>query len=279
MADIEVTVDEGVLVATLNRPELMNSLSAELTRGLVEAVDRASRDDDVRVMVLTGTGRAFCAGAEVSPESVPAGTGGDGVGGENGGTTPPARARSERMHPEAAGSVGTVQAFANCDVPIIGAINGVAAGAGFGIAICCDVRIFAESARIGPIFIKRGIAADYGASYWLPRIVGLARAFELSYDGNVVDAQRALELGLANRVVPDDQLMDETLAYARRIAAGPPMGYTTIRRLLIDSVDAVDRATFAEREWAAQTALLRTSDAAEGFRSFLERREPEFTGE
>ena len=100
------------------------------------------------------------------------------------------------------GSVQTVQAFANCDVPIIGAINGVAAGGGFGLALCCDVRIFAESARIGSIFIKRGIAADYGAAYWLPRIVGVPKAFELFYDGNVVDSATALELGLATASCP-----------------------------------------------------------------------------
>lgn len=276
MADIEVTVEDGVLLATLNRPERMNSLSAELTTGLLDAVDRASKDDDVRVMVLTGNGRAFCAGAEVSGDAMPAG---GSSGSENGGGAAAARSRSDRMHPETAGSIGTVRAFANCDVPIIGAINGVAAGGGFGIALCCDVRIFAESARIGSIFIKRGLAADYGASYWLPRIVGYSRALEIFYDGEVMDAQRALELGLANRVVPDDQLMDEAMTYARRIAAGPPMGYTTVRRMVIDSVDAIGRDSFAEREWAAQAELLRTADAAEGFKSFLERREPEFSGQ
>ncbi|MEE8338303.1 MAG: enoyl-CoA hydratase-related protein [Dehalococcoidia bacterium] len=279
MADIEVTVEDGVLVATLNRPERMNSLSPALTTGLLDAVDRASRDDDVRVMVLTGNGRAFCAGAEVSGDAMPAGGNASEGGSANGGGAAAARSRSDRMHPEAAGSIGAVRAFANCDVPIIGAINGVAAGAGFGIALCCDVRIFAESARIGSIFIKRGVAADYGASYWLPRIVGYSRALDIFYDGEVMDAQRALELGLANRVVPDEQLMDEAMTYARRIAAGPPMGYTAIRRLVIESVDAIGRDVFAEREWTAQTALLRTADAAEGFKSFIERREPQFSGQ
>ncbi len=278
MADIEVTVEDGVLVATLNRPEQMNSLSAELTRGVIDAVNRASRDDDVRVMVLTGNGRAFCAGAEVSGASTPA-SGSDSSGSENGDSSPAVRARFDRMHPETAGSIGAVRAFANCDVPIIGAINGVAVGAGFGIALCCDVRIFAESARIGSIFIKRGVAADYGASYWLPRIVGYSRALEIFYDGELMDSQRALDVGLANRVVADEEFMDETMAYARRIAAGPPLGYTTVRRMVIDSVDAIGRDVLADREWAAQVALLSTADAAEGFKSFLERREPQFSGQ
>ena len=269
MPDIESVVEGGVMTVTLNRPERMNSLSPELTSGLLDAVQRASADDDVRVMVLTGAGRAFCAGAEVSADRMPAG---------GNGATPPARPRSDRMNFRA-GSVETAQAFANCDVPIIGAINGVAAGGGFGLALCCDVRIFAESARIGSIFIKRGLAADYGAAYWLPRLVGVSKAFELFYDGNVVDSATALELGLANRVVPDDELASEVRAYAEQIAAGPPMGYTAIRRLIVESVDSIDRLTYLDREWTAQSALLRTDDAAEGFRSFVERRDPRFTGQ
>ena len=101
---------------------------------------------------------------------------------------------------------------------------------------------------------------------------------ELFYDGNVVDSARALELGLANRVVPDDEFTSEVRAYAEQIAAGPPMGYTAVRRLIVESVDAIDRLTYLDREWAAQSALLRTDDAAEGFRSFVERRDPQFSG-
>ena len=274
MADIEVEVTDGVMVATLNRPEKMNSLSAELTAGLLAAVNRASEDDDVRVMVLTGEGRAFCAGAEVSSDRAPAGganSNGNGTG------AAPERSRHDRMNFQA-GSAEVAEAFARCDVPIIGGINGVAAGGGFGIALCCDVRIFAESARIGSIFIKRGIAADYGAAYWLPRIVGVSKAFELFYDGNLRSSAEALELGLANRVVPDEDFRDEVMAFACQIAAGPPMGYTAIRRLILDSVDNLDRELFLDREWAVQAALLKSGDAGEGFKSFLERREPQFSG-
>lgn len=269
MAEIEVAVEDGILLATLNRPERMNSLSPGLLQGLQGALDRASRDDDVRVMVLTGNGRAFCAGAEVSGDSAPAG----------GTTRAVAGTRFDAMRTDGPGSVGMVKAFAACHVPVIGAINGVAAGGGFGISLCCDVRILAESARMGPIFIRRGIATDYGTGYWLARIVGVAKAYELLYDGGVVDSGRALELGLANRVVPDDEFMPEVMKYARQIAAGPPLAYTATRRNVLDSVDNLSRDAFSQREWAAQTALLTTKDAAEGFRSFLERREPSFTGE
>lgn len=272
MADVEVEVNEGILVATLNRPEKMNSLSADLTTELLAAVARASEDDDVRVMVLTGAGRAFCAGAEVSSDRAPAG-----VGSAVTTSAPPPKSRHDRMNVQA-GSAEIAEAFARCDVPIIGGINGVAAGGGFGIALCCDVRIFAESARIGSIFIKRGVAADYGASYWLPRIVGVSKAFEIFYDGNVMSAQKAFEVGLANKVVPDEDFEAEVMAYAAQIAAGPPMGYTGIRRLIQESVDSIDRETFLDREWASQISLLRSTDAAEGFKSFLEHRAPEFTG-
>jgi 2-(1,2-epoxy-1,2-dihydrophenyl)acetyl-CoA isomerase len=171
-----------------------------------------------------------------------------------------------------------VETFAACDVPIIAAINGPAVGAGFGLAMCCDVRFLGESARIGPIFIKRGLAADYGASYWLPRVVGPARAYEIFYDGDPLPAQRALEVGIAQRVYPDDRLLEETLAYARKIAAGPPLATTYIRRLVARSLDT-PLHEFVETEWSWQSNLLRTRDAVEGFRAFVERREPTWVGE
>ena len=270
MADIEIEISNGVMVATLNRPEKMNALSAELISDLLDAIHEASANDDVRVMVLTGEGRAFCAGAEVTSERSPVANGVTG-------SDTQLESRYDRMNPRY-GSAKMTQAFADCDVPIIGAISGAAAGAGFGIALCCDIRIFAESARIGSIFIKRGLASDYGATYWLPRIVGVAKAFEIFYDGNMLDSSRALALGLANRVVPDEEFMDEVMSCARQIAAGPPIAYTSLRRLVQDSVNSINRDLFLDREWSAQAALLRTSDASEGFNSFLERRAPQFTG-
>lgn len=252
---------DGVLTVTLNEPNTMNALSPGIGNGLMEALRRASSDDDVRVMILTGAGRGFCAGAMIG-----------GARGEGG-----APSRSAKMD-RRGGSARMVEAFAECDVPVIAAINGPAAGAGFGIATCCDIRFMAESARIGSIFIKRGLASDYGAAYWLPRIVGVARAYELMYDGNLLTAERCLELGLANRVVPDDELLAETQAYARTIADGPPLAYTTLRRMLMRATD-MDLGEFSEYEWTNQTMLLSTNDNREGFQAFVEKREPKFTGE
>lgn len=262
MSDSVLTeLQEGVLTVTLNEPKTMNALSPGIANGLLEALAQASADDDVRVMVLTGAGRGFCAGAMIG-----------GVGGDGG--APSRRAKMDRH----GGSARTVHAFATCDVPVIAAINGPAAGAGFGIATCCDLRFMAESARIGSVFIKRGLASDYGAAYWLPRIVGMGRAYELMYDGNLLTAAQCLELGLANRVVPDAELLAETQAYAKTIAQGPPLAYTSLRRMLMRATD-MNIGDFVEYEWTNQALLVGTKDVGEGFQAFVEKREPRFTGE
>lgn len=258
------TDSHGVMTITLNRPERMNALSPDLRAGLLEALDLASRDDDVRAVVLTGAGRAFCAGADAvqrnaTPDQSRKGT------------------RHERMDPlNLAGRV--IMRMRDCDVPIIAAVNGAAAGAGLGLALACDVRFAGESARLGTIFLKRGLATDYGVSYWLPRVVGTARAFELMYEADVVNSQRALEVGLVNRVYPDDRLMEETLAFARRIVAGPPLAYTSVRRLLIQATDTGMR-DFLEYEESYQQRMRMTADSREGFAAFLEKRDAVFRGE
>ena len=257
----EIT-DSGVMIATLNRPETLNSLDGTMGEALIAAIHQASADDAVRALVITGAGRGFCSGAAV----------GGFVSGD--GATP---SRSQRMD-RRGGSARLVEAMAACDVPVIAAINGPAAGAGCGIALCCDIRFMAESARMGTIFIRRGLASDYGLAYWLPRIVGVAKAYELAYDGNLLDAKRALEAGLVHRVIPDAELLPEAIAYATTIAKGPPLGYTTLRRMLIRST-SMPVAEFAEYEWAEQARLLGTKDVVEGFTAFMERREPAFQGE
>jgi 2-(1,2-epoxy-1,2-dihydrophenyl)acetyl-CoA isomerase len=253
-------LDDGVLTATLNEPQAMNALSPGITEGIFAALARASDDDAVRVLLLTGNGRGFCAGAAI---------GGTGRGGGGG--------RQVRLDQRGT-SARTVEAFAACEVPIVAAINGPAVGAGFGIATCCDVRIVAASARMGSIFIKRGLASDYGVAYWLPRIIGIGRAYDLMYSGELLNAEQALALGLANKVVPDADLMAEAQRYARMIADGPPLAYTIARRMLVRSGEMA-LADFAEYEWSNQRLLLSSKDMAEGFKAFVEKRKPVFTGE
>ncbi len=260
MSELPVLTEriEGVLLATLNRPERMNTLSPDLIAALTETVRMASEDDEVRVLVITGSGRAWCAGAEIGPNRP--------------GYEP---TRYERMQRSA--SEATIEAFARCDVPIIAAINGVAVGGGFGLALCCDVRIAAESARIGSIFARRGLATDFGVAYWLPRIVGAARAFDILYDGQPYGTQDALALGLVNRVVPDAALREEALTYAKKIAAGAPLAMTATRRLVHQSLEG-QSANVSALEWQAQWAMLQTEDGREGFQAFLDKRPPAFKG-
>ena len=260
----ELTAD-GVLVLTLNRPETMNALTGDISQGIQAAALESKTNDAIRAIVITGNGRGFCAGADLS---------GGGPARRNGGE-PAAVKRS--TFTDRVGPAPMVMALADADVPIIGAINGAAAGAGFGLALCCDIRIASEQARMGSIFIKRGLATDYGTSYWLPRIVGIAKAYELLYTGDILNAEQLLDVGLVNRVVPHDKLMEETMAFARRIASGPPLAYTYVRRNAARSLDQ-GLAPNLELEWSHQKELLRTGDAAEGFRAFLESRQPVFTG-
>lgn len=272
MAESELLRDltpEGVLVLTMNRPETMNSLSPSLTGGIAEAARESKRNDAIKVILLTGTGRGFSSGADLS-------SGGPARGDfEEGSGEAPARGRASRVNKFGPGEL--ISALADADVPLIGAINGAAAGAGFGLALTLDIRIASDQARLGPVFIKRGIGPDYGTSFWLPRIVGLSRALDIMYRGDLLDAQSALAIGLVNKVVPHEQLMDEAMSYARMVAAGPPLGYTYTRRALMRSLDNNLRQHL-ELEWENQTELLETEDAREGFRAFLERREPRFTG-
>lgn len=258
--------DDGIMILTLNRPDKMNALSAGIAQGMIDAAQETKRNDAVRVMVVTGAGRGFCAGADLSTggPAMPAG------GGKDSG-----RGRSAMV--DKFGPGGVVEAMADADVPIIGAINGATAGAGLGLALCCDVRIASDRARLGTIFIKRGVGPDYGTSYWLPRVVGLPKAFELFYSGELLSASQALDIGLVNRVVPHESLMAEAISYARTIAAGPPIGYTYSRRALIQSSEN-DLHQQLVLEWTQQIETLNTNDAREGFAAFLDKREPKFRG-
>lgn len=259
---LEELTDDGILILTLNRPAQMNALSHGLQQGILAAVKRAKHDNDVKVIVVTGAGRGFCAGADVS-DGGPAGNA----------AKQPGRAQIA----EKRGPTDIVTALANSDVPLIGAINGPAVGAGFGLSLCLDVRIASDKARMGSIFIKRGVGPDWGVSYWLPKIVGIPRAYEILYSGELLDAKSAQEEGLVSRVVPHDQLMEEALNYARMIANGPPIAYTYTRRALMHSIhnNLDEHMVF---EWTQQLELLQTEDAKEGFKAFLEKREPKFDG-
>ena len=251
------------MVLRFNRADRMNSMGGTMMAEFNAALEDGRRDDSVRAFVLTGEGRGFCAGADLGPGGL----------GSGGGSSSSARFNAL----DAMGEPGrTVLHVHNLGKPIIGAINGAAVGAGFGLVCALDIRIASEQARFGTIFIKRALAPDYGLSWFLPRLVGVEQAAGLFYTGRIIDAQEALSLGLVTKVVPHDQLMNESLALAHEIAKLPPsaMWYTrlALKRSMTNTLE--DQLAL---EWPNQLKSLGSTEFQEGVRAFLEKREPDFS--
>jgi 2-(1,2-epoxy-1,2-dihydrophenyl)acetyl-CoA isomerase len=253
------TAPDGVRTLTLDRPDKMNAVNGALADALAAAVSDAAVDDAVRVVVITGAGRAVCAGLDLyEPPALPDDT------------------RAERLDPYA--WVGTwVRTVLGCEKPVIAAVNGPAAGAGFGLALACDVRLVAASARLTAGYVRRGLSPDAGVSWLLPRHVGLARASEILLTGRDVDAAEAERIGLAALAVPDAELLERTRAYASRLAAGPPIAQALTKRLLARSLDTpLDAALRDELVYIKQ--CFATADVTEAIAAFREKREPDFRG-
>jgi enoyl-CoA hydratase/carnithine racemase len=254
-------VADGVGTITLDRPERLNALTFEVYGDLRDLFAELAHRTDVRVVVITGRGRAFCSGGDVY-EIIGALLDMDGK----------ARLDFTRM----TGAV--VQNMRNCPLPIVAAVNGTAAGAGSVIALAADIRLVARSAKFAFLFTKVGLAgADMGSAYLLPRIVGFGRATELLLLGESVDAETAVAYGLASRVVDDEALAAETEALARRLADGPALAYANTKQLLTRELD-LDLAGSIELEAQTQAALLGSRDHREFHASFVEKREPRWEG-
>jgi 2-(1,2-epoxy-1,2-dihydrophenyl)acetyl-CoA isomerase len=252
------TVADGVGTITLDRPDALNSLEATLKRELLAVLREADRDRTVRAVVLTGAGRAFCAGQDLKERLAP-------------GATPLDVEVRERYNP-------IVLAVRRLSKPIVAAINGVAAGAGASLALACDLRIAAEGASFVLAFGRIGLVPDSGASWFLPRLVGAARAAELLYLPDPLSAADALRIGLVSRVVPAAALMTEAGAIAARLAAGAPKALALTKRALDRSLE-VGLAEALDHEASLQGIAGRTADHAEGLAAFVERRPPRFSGE
>jgi 2-(1,2-epoxy-1,2-dihydrophenyl)acetyl-CoA isomerase len=253
------TAPDGVRTLTLDRSDKLNAVNGALADALAAAVAHAAVDDAVRVVVLTGAGRAFCAGLDLSePPSLPSST------------------RAERLDPYA--WVGTwVRTILSCEKPVIAAVNGAAAGAGFGLALACDVRVVAASARMTAGYVRRGLSPDAGVSWLLPRHVGLARASDILFTGRDVDAAEAERIGLAAHVVADATFADGVRDYASRLAAGPPLAQALTKRLLARSLDTpLDAALRDELVYIKQ--CFATADVAEALTAYREKRPPIFRG-
>jgi 2-(1,2-epoxy-1,2-dihydrophenyl)acetyl-CoA isomerase len=254
------TSAEGVRTLTLDRPEKLNAVNGALASSLSSAVADATAEDAVRVVVITGSGRAFCAGLDLSePPTLPSAT------------------RVERLDPYA--WVGSwVRSVVLCEKPVIAAVNGAAAGAGFGLALACDLRIVAASTRMTAGYVRRGLSPDAGVSYFLPRHVGLARASDILLTGRDVDAEEALRIGLATEVIADDAFVDRVRVYAAQLAMGAPIAQALTKRLLTHSLDAELDAVLRD-ELVSIKQCFATRDVAEAITAFREKRRPLFRGE
>jgi 2-(1,2-epoxy-1,2-dihydrophenyl)acetyl-CoA isomerase len=260
MSDLIETVEDGVATLTFNRPERMNALSTPIMEGLLHGLPRLAGDPAVRVIVLTGAGRAFCAGGDVKSMA---------EGGER------RSAAEATAHLRSRMEVSRI--LHELPKPTIAMINGPAAGAGLAFALACDLRIAGASARLVTAFVKVGLSGDFGGSFFLTRLVGTAKARELYFTGRPVDAEEALSLGLVNRVVADDQLSDATMELARSLAQGPQVAISLMKRNM-NCAESGGLAELLDIEAANMVQAARTEDHREAAKAFVEKRAPVFVG-
>lgn len=258
---IRIDRADGVLELILDRPESLNPLDGESADEIRHALDDAAANDEVRAVLLRGEGRAFSAGGNIKEMAARLGDGAPAAFFDA-----PLRA----IHDAAL-------ALARLPRPVVGALHGFVSGAGFNLALGCDLLLCEPATRFNQAFVRLGLVPDTGGTWHLPRAIGQRRALELLLLGEFVDAERALELGIVNRVVPQERLLDEARALARRLAAGPTRAYAEIRRLVREAATStLAEALDAERE--AQLRVAGTADFPEGVRAFVEKREPRFEG-
>ena len=260
--DLLEIVKDGVAVLTMNRPDRLNALSREMLDAMLEALPRLARDPDVGVVVMTGAGRAFCSGGDVKAMAEAREAEGD---------TLESRAQALRERMEVS------RWLHEMPQPTIAMVRGAAAGAGLSIALACDLRIAGETARFGTAFARVGYSGDFGGSYFLTQLVGTAKARELYYTADLLDAAQALAIGMVNRIVPDETLEDETLALAARLAAGPRVALRYMKRNMNAAETGTLREVFDLEAWHhARTGM--TEDHIEAARAFVDKRPPVFKG-
>jgi enoyl-CoA hydratase/carnithine racemase len=258
MSDLLVDRRDGVVTLTLNRPDTMNAITGEMWGGLEDVFSEVARNLDDRVLVVTGAGRAFCAGADLIEQGMPRTSG----------------RRLEHMR----GVGRSAAALRGIAKPTVAKVNGVAAGAGLSLALGCDLVIASDAARFSAIFVQRGLSIDYGGSWLLPRLVGIHKAKELALLADVIPAADAERVGIVNRVVPAAELDGEVDALVARLLTMAPVALSQTKHLL-DQAMSTTFEDAVEAEAMAQVVNLSTPDAKEAVRAFIEKRDPEFTGE
>ncbi len=256
---------EGIATITLNRPERMNAFTPKMLGEWLTALQDAHLDAETRVIILTAEGRGFCTGMDVQAQA------------QGKGLLPQSRSPAEGRNYLRDTVQRIPRLVAQLDKPYIAAVNGAAVGAGMDMASMCDVRIAADSARFGMTYVRMGLIPGDGGCYYLPRIVGVARALDLLWTGRLIDAQEALRIGYVSEVVPAEELMPHTREYALKLAKGPAVAIQLAKRLLYRSLDVgVDQAL--EMAQGAMAIAQNTEDAREGPLAFIEKREPQFKG-
>ena len=254
MSELLVEKQGGVTILTLNRPERLNAISGPMLAALTEQLLEANRDPEVRVVVITGAGRAFCAGLDLKEQA---------SGGNLGGGFDLREAPPVVLH--------------QMDKPTIAAINGGAAGYGMDLAIGCDIRLASDSAKLSAAFTKRGVIPESGGTWLMPRLVGWAKASEIFFTGRTLSADECLELGLVSKVVPGELLMKEALALAHEIAANAPLAVQGTKRMMRMALTETFEAN-VHHVYLQLLPLFRSKDFSEGVKSFLEKRPAKFEG-
>jgi 2-(1,2-epoxy-1,2-dihydrophenyl)acetyl-CoA isomerase len=261
MADLlQLAISDDIATITLNRPDRLNAFTDAMLTDWLGALEECRKRADIRVVVITGTGRAFTTGGDVDRFNEHA-----------------ARSAADIKSRVQDGIQCLVRAIAEIDKPVIAALNGLATGGGLDIALACDIRFAAESARFAETYVSMGLIPGGGGAYLLPRIVGLAKALELLLSAEFIDAQEAERIGLVNRVYPDDELMRGTLEFAARVAKGAPLAVQLIKRIVRLGLGK-DLATGLELAAANMPAVRSSEDHLEALSAFREKRQPVFRG-
>ncbi|MEO8539143.1 MAG: enoyl-CoA hydratase/isomerase family protein [bacterium] len=261
--DLIYDKQDHIATVTLNRPERLNALGAVLRPEILAVAEEIRKDDDVWCAIITGAGRGFCSGADISgprPEGQP--------------TTPPQNTVLDEFH-----WVGDqAMAIYNLDKPTIAAMNGVCAGAGMSLALSCDLRVGSENARFRSVFLERNLSPDSGMSWFLTRILGYSRAMDLVLTSRDVGAEEAFRLGLLDRLVPHDQLMNEALGLARQITQWPPVAVRAAKRVTQQNLNKTLEDGLRNEAYHLEYGRKAINDARESFTARIEKRKPVYTG-
>src|SRR5271155_2956652 len=250
----------GIVTLVLNRPEKLNALNNDLVAALIKTFSQLEEDASVQVVVLTGAGRAFCAGGDLSAIAKGRQTG-----------------QTKELEPLLRSGMQAVLKIRTMPQPVIAVVHGPAAGAGMNIALAADIRLASEDATFGENFARVGLFPDYGGTYFLPQLVGPAKAAEMFYTGEMIDAQTALRLGIVNQVYPAAQLENAAKTLAEKIAQGPPASIRAIKQAVFGT-QKKELAHALEQEVRQQIQCYLTQDCREGIQAFLEKRAPKFQG-